>query len=98
MTLQIIRDWVVRFNAGGADGLVDRRAAGPKPLLTDTHRQALAVQIDRGPIPAADGVVRWRLCDLGQWLWEEFRVSVSIPQALGAPKASCPGRRGHRAF
>jgi hypothetical protein len=22
-------------------------------------------------------VVRWRLVDLGQWLWEEFRVSVS---------------------
>ena len=24
-----------------------------------------------------NGVVRWRLCDLAQWLWEEFRVSVS---------------------
>lgn len=21
--------------------------------------------------------LRWRLCDLGQWLWEEFRVLVS---------------------
>ena len=20
---------------------------------------------------------RWRLCDLAQWIWEEFRVSVS---------------------
>jgi len=77
VTLQIVRDWVLRFNADGPDGLVDRRAAGPRPLLTDAHRQALAAQIDRGPIPAVDGVVRWRLCDLGQWLWEEFRVSVS---------------------
>jgi len=25
-----------------------------------------------------DGVVRWRLCDLVQWLWEESRVSVSM--------------------
>jgi hypothetical protein len=47
-------------------------------LLTDAHRKALATQIERGPIPAADGVVLWRLCDLGQWLWEEFRVSVSM--------------------
>jgi transposase len=78
VTLQIVRDWVMRFNAGGADGLIDRRAAGPKPKLGDAHRQALAIQIDRGPIPAAHGVVRWRLCDLGQWLWEEFRVSVSM--------------------
>jgi len=77
VTLQIVRDWVLRFNADGPDGLVDRKASGPKPLLTDAHRQALAAQIDRGPIPAAHGVVRWRLCDLGQWLWEEFQVSVS---------------------
>jgi hypothetical protein len=41
----------------------------------------LAAQIDRGPIPAVHGVVRWRLCDLGQWLFEEFRLSVS-PQTL----------------
>jgi len=78
VTLQIVRDWVVRFNAEGPDGLRDRKAPGPTPLLTDAHRQALAAQIDRGPIPAAHGVVRWRLCDLGQWLWEEFRVSVSM--------------------
>lgn len=78
VTLQIVRDWVVRFNAEGADGLIDRRAPGPTPLLTDAHRQALATQIDRGPIPAIHGVVRWRLSDLGQWLWEEFGISVSM--------------------
>ena len=77
VTLQIVRDWVVRFNAEGSDGLIDRKAAGPKSLLSDAHHQALAMQIDRGPIPPAHGVVRWRLCDLGQWLWEEFRVAVS---------------------
>jgi transposase len=78
VTLQIVRDWVVRFNAEGPDGLIDRKAAGRTPLLSDEHRQALVAQIDRGPIPAIHGVVRWRLCDLGQWLWEEFRVSVSM--------------------
>ena len=69
---------MLRFNAEGPPGLIDRRAAGPTPLLTDAHRQALAAQIESGPIPAVHGVVRWRLCDLGQWLWEEFRVSVSV--------------------
>jgi transposase len=77
VTLQIVRDWVVRFNAAGPDGLRDRKAPGPKRRLTEAHRRALAAQIERGPIPALHGVVRWRLCDLGQWLWEEFRVSVS---------------------
>ena len=30
-----------------------------------------------GPIPAIHGVVRWRLIDLIQWLWEEFRITIS---------------------
>ena len=81
VTLQIVRDWVVRFNAEGPEGLRDRKSAGPTPLLTDAHRAALLEIIDRGPIPAIHGVVRWRLCDLGQWLFEEFQVSVS-PQTL----------------
>lgn len=81
VTLQIVRDRVMRFNAEGPDRLRDRKAPGPTPRLTEAHHQALAAQIDRGPIPAVHGVVRWRLCDLGQWLWEEFRVSVS-PQTL----------------
>ncbi|WP_082760346.1 winged helix-turn-helix domain-containing protein [Agrobacterium bohemicum] len=25
-------------------------------------------------MPYLYGVVRWRLCDLAQWLWEEFRI------------------------
>ena len=66
-----------RFNAHGPDGLIDRKAPGPPPRLDDAHRAALAAAIEGGPIPAAHGVVRWRLVDLCQWLWEEFRVSVA---------------------
>jgi hypothetical protein len=28
VTLQIVRDWVLKFNASGPDGLVDRKAPG----------------------------------------------------------------------
>jgi len=80
--LQIIRDWVLRFNAEGPGGLIDRQAPGPKPRLTEAHRQALVTMIENGPIPAVHDVVRWRLIDLCQWLWEEFRVSVAR-QTLG---------------
>ena len=75
--LQIIRDWVLRFNAAGPDGLVDRKAPGPEPRLNEDHRAALAAAIESGPIPAIHSVVRWRLVDLCQWLWEEFRVSIA---------------------
>ena len=38
--------------------------------------------IEDGPIPAVHGVVRWRLVDLAQWVWEEFKITVS-EQTLG---------------
>ena len=42
VTRQIVRDWVVRFNADGPDGLVDRKQPGQPSRLNDTHRAALA--------------------------------------------------------
>ena len=61
VTLQIVRDWVVRFNAEGPDGLRDRKSAGPTPRLNEAHRAALMEIVERGPMPAIHGVVRWRL-------------------------------------
>ena len=80
--LQIIRDWVLRFNAEGPDGLIDKKPPGAPALLNDPHRKALIEIIESGPLPAIHGVVRWRLADLAQWIWEEFRISVSR-QTLG---------------
>jgi transposase len=74
--LQIVRDWVVRFNARGPDGLLDGKAPGARSRLDDAQRRALVETVERGPIPAIHGVVRWRLCDLVQWLHEEFAVSL----------------------
>ena len=77
VTLQIVRDWVLKFNAHGPEGLIDRKAPGQLSKLTDAHRAALAARLDEGPIPAVHGVVRWRLVDLIAWIWEEFRISIS---------------------
>ena len=95
VTLQIVRDWVMRFNARGPDGLINGKAPGHPSRLNDQQRAALAQAIERGPTPYLDGVVRWRLCDLAQWLWEEFRVSVS-EQTLGSVRNSVPGAGFHQ--
>ena len=76
--LQIVRDWVLRFNAEGPDGLIDRKSPGPQRKLTDEQRAALSEIVETGPIPAIHGVVRWRRCDLAQWLREEFGVSLDV--------------------
>lgn len=75
--LQIVRDWVLRFNARGPEGLRSGKAPGQTPKLNDAQRRALAEVLEAGPILATHGVVRWRLVDLAQWLWEEFRLSIS---------------------
>src|SRR5215208_3292554 len=77
VTVQIVRDWVVKFNAHGPEGLVNRKPPGQPSKLTDAHRAALLARVDAGPIPAVHGVVRWRLIDLIAWIWEEFRLSLS---------------------
>lgn len=81
VTLQIIRDWVMKLNTHGPDGLIDRKAPGQTSRLNATHRAALAAVIESGPVPAVHGMVRWRVIDLCQWVWEEFRVSIA-PQTL----------------
>jgi hypothetical protein len=54
--------------------------------------------VESGPIPAAHGVVRWRLVDLAQWAWEEFRIRISVQTlsrelwALGYRKLSARPR------
>jgi len=77
VTVQIVRDWVVKFNLLGPAGLIDRKAPGPTPRLAAEHRKALAEMIETGPIPSIHGVVRWRLIDLCQWVWDKFRVTVA---------------------
>lgn len=55
VTVQIIRDWVVKFNALGPVGLIDRKAPGQPSRLTGKHRQALAGIIESGPMPVQEG-------------------------------------------
>jgi transposase len=75
--LQTVRDWVLRFNAAGPEGLIDGVPPGGVALLDDTQRGALADIVESGPIPASHGVVRWRLIDLAQWVWDEFAITIS---------------------
>ena len=63
-----MRDWVVRFNTRGPDGLINGKAPGRRPKLTDAQHEALVANVESGPIPEIHGVVRWRLIDLAQWL------------------------------
>ena len=74
---QIVRDWVLKFNASGPAGLVGGTSTGRSRRLSDAQCQALEAIVQAGPDPAVHGIVRWRLADMVQWLWQECGVSVS---------------------
>jgi transposase len=98
--LQVIRDWVVRFNGKGPDGLIDGKSTGQPCKLNDDQRRALVALVEAGPIPAIHGVVRWRRADLAQWIFEEYRLSLDVStvgrelRAMGFVKLS-PRPRHH---
>ena len=85
------------------------RHPAPGPELGPEHKRALAGVTRQGPIPASHGaashgVVRWRIVDLIQWLFDEHGVSVSKQtlsrdmRAMGyrkltARRGTCPGIR-----
>ena len=57
VTRQVVRDWVLRFNAHGPRGLVDRKAPGATAKLNAVQRRAPAARFWRpgsgGPVLAA---------------------------------------------
>jgi transposase len=87
MDRQTLRDWVIRFNDEGPDGLINIPSPGVPPKLDEEHKAFLARLVEEGPIPAIHGVVRWRACDLIMRLHEEFGLSVSDDTIYRALKA-----------
>jgi transposase len=68
---------VAGFNAHGPAGLIDGKAPGQRPLLGPEQRAALRRIVEAGPDPAVDGLVRWRLIDLAQWIFVELGIAIS---------------------
>src|ERR1700739_2452017 len=107
--LQIIRDWVLRFNARGPDGLLDGKSTGQPSKLNDTQRQAIAGMIESGPIPAVHGVVlaadRSGAMDLRaishqnrQADLQPGAASHGLPQTIGPTASPCASRGRDRGF
>jgi len=61
MDRQTLRDWVIRYNAEGLEGLRDRPRSGRPPLLAPELEGELAGLIEAGPDLERDGVVEYRV-------------------------------------
>jgi transposase len=52
MDRQTLRDWVIRFNEQGPEGLINIPSPGAPAKLTTEHKAFLARLVEEGPIPA----------------------------------------------
>ena len=98
MDRQTLRDWVHRFNAAGAEGLVDLKAPGRQRRLSLEQQQELAHSLESGPQLTRDGVVRWRLADLCVLVERRFGIRYQergmgkLVRALGFSRVSARPR------
>ena len=76
MDRQTLRDWVLRYNESGVEGLKSRRSPGPTPALTGEQMAELRALVIKGPDPATHNVVRWRCLDLRAEVARRFSVTV----------------------
>jgi putative transposase len=74
MDRQTLRDWVVRFNAEGPEGLIDKMSPGRPPKLTPAQKQELRQVVEDGPENHVPDLVRWRRADLAAVARERFAV------------------------
>lgn len=77
MDRQTLRDWVHRFNAAGAEGLISRSSPGRTPKLTAEQMAELRQLVIDGPDPEVHKVVRWRCIDLRREVARRFAVTVN---------------------
>ena len=74
MELQILRDWVLRYNREGFEGLADRPRGGSEGRLTDAQIAGIGAWIEAGPELERDGVTRWRVQDIVRKIEEAFGI------------------------
>ena len=74
MDRQTLRDWVIRFNAEGPEGLVNRTSPGRSAKLTAQQKQELRQVVEKEPQEYDRDVVRWRRADLAAVVKERFAV------------------------
>lgn len=72
MDRQTLRDWVLRYNADGIDGLADRWNGGRPPRFTPKEQAAIVEIVLAGPDVEASGLSAYTLEDLAKICEERF--------------------------
>ena len=82
MDRQTLRDWVLRYNEHGIDGLADRWGDGRPPTFDEQEQAELMLIVLDGPDPEASGLSAYTLEDLANICEQRFGKRMH-PWSLG---------------
>jgi transposase len=82
MDRQTLRDWVLRYNAHGVDGLADRWNGGRRPRFTPEEQAAIVEIVLAGPNIETSGLSAYTLEDLSNICEQRFGKRMH-PWSLG---------------
>jgi transposase len=82
MDRQTLRDWVIRYNEHGIDGLLDRWGDGRPPTYSAEEQAELIRIVLAGPDPETSGLSAYTLEDLADICAQRFGKRMH-PWALG---------------
>lgn len=82
MDRQTLRDWVLRYNVHGVDGLADRWNGGRPPTFTAAEQAQIVEIVLAGPDVETSGLSAYTLEDLAKICEERFGKSMH-PWSLG---------------
>jgi putative transposase len=78
MDRQTLRDWVIRYNAYGLDGLADQWGDGRPPRLSPEEKGELVAIVLAGPDREASGISAFTREDLVRICQERFGKSLHV--------------------
>jgi transposase len=76
LSVNVMRKWIKRFNQDGIEGLRSIKQTGRPPRMSWEVKQALRAKVLEGP--GEEGLARYRLIDMKQYLKEELGVDTSV--------------------
>ena len=82
MDRQTLRDWIIRYNEHGVDGLDDNWNGGRPPMLTLDEQAELLAIVMAGPDPEKDGFCAFTRNDLVAIAKKKFGKSMH-PASMG---------------
>ena len=78
MDRQTLRDWVIRYNAHGLDGLADQWGDGRPPKLSVQEKAELQAIVLAGPDPEASGISAFTREDLVRICQDKFGKTLHV--------------------